>query len=87
MGGVYYPGRGKAGYACLEELQVVVMTYKLVLTKLLWRGGLGVESVVDSVKGVVLKLYLPSVLFWFSSLLLDGFLMILNFGSSFFFVL
>ena len=64
-----------------------VVTDKLVLSKLLWRGGLGVESVVDSVKGVVLKLNLPSVLFWFSSLLLDGFLMKLNFGSSFFFVL
>ena len=64
-----------------------VVTDTLVLSKLLWRGGLVVESVVDSVKGVVLKMHLPSVLFWFSSLLLDGFLMIIDFGSSFFFVL
>ena len=46
-----------------------VVTDTLVLSKLLWRGGLGVESVVDSVKGVVLKMHLPSVLLWFSSLL------------------
>ena len=64
-----------------------MVTDTLVLSKLLWRGGLGVESVVDSVKGVVLKMLLPSVLFLFSSLLLVGFLVILNFGSSFFFVL